>query len=327
MNNVKIIGTGSYAPNNIFTNADLEKIVDTSDEWITSRTGIKERRICTNETTSDLAYKAALKAIENSDINREDIDLIIVATITGDNFTPAVANLVQAKLGLNDKHITAFDINAACSGFLYAMNVATQMIKTGQNKTALIIGAESLSKIIDWKDRNTCVLFGDGAGAVVISQSDEESVQYFYTNSKGDTEDLLLSQALPLNYPDHETDNKINQFLVMNGREVFKFATRAIEDALKNVCINNNLDYNDIDLIVPHQANLRIVSSVAKTTGININKFFINLDKYGNTSAASIPLALDEANKNGLLKDNDNVVLVGFGGGLTWGGCLIKWKV
>jgi 3-oxoacyl-[acyl-carrier-protein] synthase-3 len=325
MTEVKILGTGHYAPNNIVTNHDLAKIVDTSDEWIVSRTGIKERRISTGEDSSELATKAALEALENSNVSAEDLDLIIVTTITPDNFTPSTACMVQGNIGA--VKAAAFDLNAACTGFVYGMSVGSQFIKSGAYKKVLIIGVEVLSKIVNWEDRNTCVLFGDGAGAVVLGESDKSGVLNFHLASEGKKGKVLSCPSVKLNNP-YLTDEVIEtkSYLYMEGREVFKFATTVIGDSIDTLLKEAGIAKEDIKYIVPHQANLRIIDYAAKRLGMDKEKFYTNLDRYGNTSGASIPIALDEMNKKGLLKPSDKIVLVGFGGGLTYGSVLIQWQ-
>ena len=325
MNKVKIIGTGSYVPPRKVSNYELSKLVDTSDEWIVSRTGIKERRISTGENTSELAAKAALKALKNSNIKPEDLDLIILATITPDAFMPSTACLVQAQIGA--VNALCFDITAACSGFIYGLDVATAMLKSGNKKTALVIGSETISKILDWKDRSTCILFGDGAGAAVLKISEESGISEFYSGSDGTKGEFLSTYAVPLKNPFVEPEATQNRSVVkMNGKEVFKFATRIMSECIRNVIKNNGETLDSIKYIIPHQANLRIIEYTAKKLEINIDKFFINLESYGNTSSASIPIALDELNSRGLLKSGDKIILVGFGGGLTYASVLITWK-
>lgn len=323
MFNSKIIGVGSYAPDNIITNEDLAKIVDTSDEWIKSRTGISERRISTGEQTSDLAAKASLNALDMANIGPEDIDYIIVSTITPDNYMPSTASIVQDKIGAINA--SAVDVNAACTGFIYAMEIADALIKTGSYKNILVIGAETLSKILDWSDRSTCVLFGDGAGAVILTRSTEDGVKSILTGTDGSKGDTLIARNLALSNPYMDTIEKISPFVTMNGGEVFKFATRIMEDSVSKIVEKSNLSLDDIDIIIPHQANYRIIEHVSKKLKIDMSKFIINLDKYGNTSGASIPIALSEAIISGKVKPGDNIVLVGFGGGLTWGSVLIKY--
>lgn len=320
---VKVIGTGRYVPENIVTNDDLSKIVDTNNEWIKSRTGIRERRISKEENTSELAAKAGRKALESSKLKPEDIELIIVSTATPDNFTPSTACMVQEKLGAINA--TCFDISAACTGFIYAVGIASQFIKTGQSKNALVIGAEVLSKIIDWEDRSTCVLFGDGAGAVVLERSEEIGLISQYTGSDGSGGKFLECGTVPLKNPYSKTDINFKSNLSMEGREVFKFAINAMIHSIGKVLKDTQYTLDDIDYIVPHQANLRIIDFVAKKLKLDKDKFYINLDRYGNTSGASIPIALDEMNEKGLLEKGDKIIIVGFGGGLTFGAHLIKW--
>lgn len=318
----KILGTGSYVPNNIITNKDMEKYVDTSDEWICSRTGIKERRIVSSQSTLDLAYNAAMNAIESSKIDKESIDLLILATVTSDYVFPSVANLLQAKLGL--EKIMAFDINAACSGFIYAMQLADKMIKSGFFRTALIVGAETLSRLTDWRDRNTCVLFGDGAGAMVISRSLSNGIRDVLTASEGDTEKLLYCKNPSIKDPNVNAIS-LQDHIHMNGTEVFKFASRIMPKTIKQLLKRNNLKIEDVNYIVAHQANMRIIDKSARDLDIDINKMYINIEKYGNTSAASVPIAIDEAVRKGLIKRNDLFITVAFGGGLTWAGALIEY--
>jgi 3-oxoacyl-[acyl-carrier-protein] synthase-3 len=318
----KIYGTGSYVPEKILTNQDLMKFVDTNDEWIFSRTGIKERRIVTDQSTLDLAEQASLKAIESSGIDKHKIDLLIVATVTSDYAFPGVANLLQARLKLDN--ITAFDINAACSGFIYAMQIADKMIKSGAFKYALIVGAEVLSRLTDWRDRNTCVLFGDGAGAMVIGKSKENKIKDIITGSKGDEDMLLYSKNPELKNPEI---NAISQqdHIHMKGTEVFKFASRIMPKTIKKLLERNNLTTEDINYIVAHQANLRIIDKSARELEIDMDKMFVNIDRYGNTSAASVAIAIDEAIRNNLIKRKDLFMTVAFGGGLTWAGALIEY--
>ena len=305
---VKLIGTGKYGPSGLITNADLEKMVDTTDEWIISHTGIKTRHKVVNETTADLAYLAGLNAIEKAKFDREMIDAIIVATITPDFASPSMAAVVQAKLGLNHRDITCFDINAACTGFVYALQVATALLNSPKYRHILIIGAETLTKIMDYTDRSTCILFGDGAGSLIVGRGQSHQTVSFYTASEGDMEDVL----------------SVKEVLKMQGRRVFKFAINAIEKSINRLL---ELDESRLDMvtkIIPHQANYRIIEGVADLKKIPLNKFFLNLEHYGNTSAASIPIALDEFLSSNVLKRGDKLMLVGFGAGLTWGGALIN---
>lgn len=324
MKSVEIIGTGSYAPERIVTNDELSKIVETSDEWISSRSGIKERRISLGENTSELAAKAALKAIENAKVDVKDIELIIVATTSPDAFTPSTACLVQASIGA--ENAACFDVSAACTGFIFALNTATQFIKTGEYKTALVIGAEVLSKIMNWEDRGTCVLFGDGAGAVVLREGAEGIIKT-YMGSDGVNSKFLYCPAVEVNNPFGSNVLNAESKISMNGREVFKFAVKAMELSIKKVLEAAKLNIDDIDYVVPHQANIRIIEFAAKKSGISMDKFFVNLNKYANTSGATIPLALDEMNKKGMLKKGNKVIFVGFGGGLTWGSAIIEWTI
>lgn len=314
---VEIKGYGYCKADKCVTNTDLMKIVDTSDAWIKERTGIEQRYFSTIDNTSDLGVKAAQMAILDSSINSSDIDLIIVATITPDAMMPSTANLIQAKLGLNNQKCLAFDVNAACSGFLIALQSAQAMIQSGYVRNALVIGSETLSKILDFNDRTTCILFGDGAGAVVLSQSDKLTNMRHYSRSMGDLDEVLTTDGLPLN-TEFTRDVKQSIFLHMKGQAVFRFAVKAMEDAILQLCKQENLALEDIDWIVPHQANRRIIQHVAAKLNIDIEKFYINLNEYGNTSAASIPIALANMKEKGYLKNEQKIILVGFGAGLTW---------
>ena len=321
-----IIGTGSYVPDTIITNKDFEKTLDTSDEWIVSRTGIKERRKASVEmATSDIATKAANSALEDANISPLDVDMIIVATVTPDMAFPSTACIVQKNIGAINA--IAFDIEAACSGFLYGIAIAEQFIKSSSMKNILIIGAETLSKITDYNDRNTCVLFGDGAGAAVISQVMEGyGVLSSYLGSDGSGGDLLNLPAGGSRMPASiETLEKSLHYIKMDGSEVFKFAVKIMAEAAEKALSICGLDKESIDYLIPHQANIRIIDSASKRLNIDKDKIFVNLDKYGNMSAASIAVALDEANKTKKLEHGNVVVLVGFGGGLTWGSAVIRW--
>lgn len=324
MSYTSIVGTGSYYPDSIVTNDDLSKYVETNDQWISERTGIKERRISSGEDTSDLAIKAGMRAIENAGINPDDIGLIIVATITPDSFMPSTACLVQAAIGA--KNATAFDITAACTGFVYSIQIADKFLSTSNDmKYALVIGSEVLSKVVDWKDRNTCVIFADGAGAAVLSRDENYGILSSYSGSEGDTKRSLTLPSKSVNNILSDLDEK-ERIIGMNGRDIFRFATQIIPKSINKVLENTNVNIDEIDYIVPHQANYRIIESVADKMGIDKEKFYMNLDKCGNTSSASIPIALDEMNKKGLLKNDHKIILCGFGGGLTWGSLLINWK-
>lgn len=324
---VTIAGTGSYVPSNIRTNADLEKMVDTSDEWITTRTGIKERRIAADdEYTSHMAAKAAEKALEQADIKSEELDLIIVATITPDTLTPATACYVQTQLGAYSA--VAFDISAACSGFLYAMKMAKRLISDGAYSNALIIGAEKLSSFVDWEDRNTCVLFGDGAGAAVLRRANEGEGRILATETGTDgrhTDILNIAGGGSAQPTTADNANQKLATLAMQGREVFKLAVNAMKTASETVIERAGLSADDITLVIPHQANLRIIDAIAKRLTVPKEKVFVNLDKYGNTSAAAVAIALDEAHREGRFKRGDNIILVVFGAGLTWAATAIEW--
>lgn len=322
-----IVGVGSYVPKNIISNFDLEKIMDTSDEWIKTRTGIRERRIVDeNEATSDLATKAALNAIKDANLTSEDIDLIIVATITPDMIFPSTACLVQANIKATKA--ACFDLEAACSGFIYGITVAKQFIESDTYKHVLVIGAEALSRILDYEDRSTAILFGDGAGAVVMGPVSEGGVLSTSLGSDGNGKDYLNIPAGGSKTPASEDSIKNRlHFIKMAGNDVFKFAVRIMQDASVECIESANLEIQDIDYLIPHQANIRIIEASAKRLKLSMNKVYVNLDKYGNMSAASIPVALDEAYREGKIKKGDNIVLVGFGGGLTWGASVVRWSI
>ena len=322
-----ILGVGSYLPEKIISNFDLEKIMDTSDEWIRTRTGIKERRVADeNEATSDLATKAALNAIKDANLTPEDIDLIIVATITPDMIFPSTACLVQANIIATKA--ACFDLEAACSGFIYGMTVAKQFIETNTYKHVLVIGAEALSRILDYEDRSTAILFGDGAGAVVMGSVNEGGVLSTNLGSDGNGKDYLNIPAGGSKNPaSEETLKNRLHYVKMAGNDVFKFAVRIMQDASIKCVESANLDIQDIDYLIPHQANIRIIEASAKRLKLNMDKVYVNLDRYGNMSAASIPVALDEAYREGKIKKGDNIVLVGFGGGLTWGASVVRWSI
>ncbi len=322
MINTKIIGVGSYAPSNVVTNDDLSKIVETNDEWIYTRTGIKERRISTGELTTDLAEKAAIKALKAASLDASDIDVVICATVTPDHYFPSTANQLQSRLGLNE--IMTFDINAACSGFVYGLELADKLIKSGAYNNVLLIGAETLTRYTDWSDRNTCVLFGDGAGAMVIGKSDEVGIIDITIGSRSDDNLELVSKNVPLKDPSVNATHP-QDHIHMNGREVFKFATKIMPKTIKELLERNNMTKDDLDSIVAHQANIRILQKAASFLDVSMDKVFANIHKYGNTSAASVPLAIDEAIQSGVLKRGDTFATVAFGGGFTWGGALIKY--
>lgn len=323
---VGILGTGKYVPENILTNKELEQMVETNDEWIVTRTGIRERRIASaEEATSDLAFQASEEAIKNAGISAEEIDLIIVATITPDMAFPSTACILQEKLGA--KNAAAFDLSAACSGFLYGLANAHNFIAMGTYKYALVVGAECLSKITDYTDRNTCILFGDGAGAVVLGAVEEgRGFRSFELGSDGSGGELLTLKGGGSRYPVsiESIENKLH-YISMAGSEVFKFAVRIMGNAAEEALKKAGLNKSDIDLLVPHQANIRIIQSSLNRLDLNEDKCVINLDRYGNVSAGSIPIALAEANEEGRLHKGDCIVLVGFGGGLTWGASVMIW--
>ncbi len=319
MNSIKILGTGYAKAQKKISNFDLEKRVNTSDEWIKQRTGISSRYVSETENTSDLGVRAAIQAIENAHIQKEEIQAILVATMTPDCMTPSTACLIQAKLGLNDQQIFALDINAACSGFLYAFQIACELLERFEN--ILVVGSETLSKMINWDERETCVLFGDGAGAMIITKGHRHV--YHYANSQGDTQEVLHTPGLPL-IQNLENDSPISHYLSMQGKEVFRFAIKVLKESIEEVLKQSQLSIEDIRCIIPHQANYRIISHVAKKMNIDISKFYINLDEFGNTSAASIPIAYAQAKEKGIVTDNDHVIFVGFGAGLTYGATLLK---
>ena len=327
---MKIAGTGSYVPERVLTNSDLEKLVETTDEWIMSRTGIKERRIAAEgEATSDLATKAALRAMEAAGVTAEEIDLIIVGTISPDTFFPSTACHVQRNLGA--VKAVAFDVSAACAGFLYAMQIARQFINGGTRKTALIIGADKLSGMVNWQDRNTCVLFGDGAGAAILTakdpgDGDPSGVLSSVMASDGRLTDILSvpggGSAIPIT-PDN-ADQRLNT-IHMQGREVFKAAVKYTLEACEQVIARAGLKADDIALIIPHQANVRIVDAIRERLGLPPERAFLNLHKYGNTSGAAVAIALDEAVRSGVVKKGDNILLVAFGAGFAWSASVIRW--
>jgi len=326
MMRARITGTGSAVPDKVLTNLDLEKMVDTTDEWITTRTGIKERRIAAEgEYTSTFATRAAEKALEMAGVKAEELDLIIVATITADFPFPATACLVQNNI--KAVNAAAFDVSAACSGFIYGLSMADKFIRTGSAKKVLVIGAEVLSRIVDWTDRNTCLLFGDGAGAVVVEAcAGDYGILSSHIHSDGSYWELLYQPGCgSRNPPVQKTlDDKLI-YMVMEGNEVFKLAVRAMEDVANEALAANGMSTADIDLFIPHQANRRIIDAIGKRLDLTEKQVFINLDRYGNTSAASIPLALDEAIHASRIKEGDIVLFDAFGGGLTWGSVLLRW--
>jgi 3-oxoacyl-[acyl-carrier-protein] synthase III len=323
---VSIIGTGSYVPEKRLTNEDLTKIVDTSDEWITTRTGIKERRIAgKDENTSDMATKAALNAAEQAKISPEEIDLILVATATPDMLFPATACFVQKKIGAINA--ACLDISAACAGFLFAVEIAQQFITSHTYDTVLVIGAEKLTSITNWTDRNTCVLFGDGAGAAILRhRGGSHGVISTHIGSDAQYTDILFMPGGGSRCPITRDNVDLNLNTIhMTGKEVYKQAVIAMIDASKRVLDQAGLSIHDIACVIPHQANLRIIEGIADRLGIPLEKFYVNLDRYGNTSAAAVAIALDEANRTGRIKPGDYVLMVVFGGGLTWASTIIEW--
>jgi 3-oxoacyl-[acyl-carrier-protein] synthase-3 len=306
----KIIGTGSYLPSKVLTNFDLEKIVETSHDWIVSRSGIHERHIAAdNELSSDLALQASLRAIEAAGISANEIDLVIVATTTPDQIFPSTACILQDKLGIKNRG-AAFDIQAVCGGFVYAINTADLYIRGGQAKTALVVGAEVMSRILDWNERTTCVLFGDGAGAVILQASETPGIVASKLHADGSHRRML--QADPL--------------VKMDGQGVFKFAVKVLSEVVEEVLEENHLSGSDISWLVPHQANIRIMEATAKKLGLSMDKVVVTVANHGNTSAASIPLALDTAVRDGRIKAGQNILLEAVGGGFTWGAVLIRWQ-
>ncbi|NLK44113.1 MAG: ketoacyl-ACP synthase III [Tissierellia bacterium] len=324
---VGIFGIGSYVPEKLITNEDLSKIVDTSNEWIVERTGIQERRIVDESiATSDIASIAAKRALEDAKLKAEDIDLIIVATATPDHSFPSTACIVQKNIGATKA--AAFDISVGCSGFVYGLVVGEQFVKSGLYENVLVIGAETLSKIVDWQDRNTCVLFGDGAGACILEKCEENmGILASELGSDGRNGSVLIQPAGGSRQPANEdtVKNRLH-FIRMEGREVFKFAVRVMDKASQSVIDKANLKLEDIDFLVPHQANVRIIDAAAKKLNLEQGKIYVNLNKYGNMSSASIPVALNEAIEEKRIKKGDNVLLVAFGAGLTWASMIIKWN-
>jgi 3-oxoacyl-[acyl-carrier-protein] synthase III len=323
-----ILGTGSYAPERVLTNDDLAHMVDTSDEWIRTRSGIRERRIARpDETCSDMAVQAANRALVDAKLTAADIDLIVVATVTPDLPMPAAACFIQHKLGVPNT-AACFDLNAACSGFVYALDTACAMISSGRYRKALVIGVEKLSGVIDWQDRTTCVLFGDGAGAVVVGASDEPNRGLLGTRlgAVGENAELLyISHGGSRNPSTAESIAGRDHCIRMKGKEVFKLAVRAMDEAARDILEQHGIRADQISLVIPHQANLRIIEAISEYLELPMERFFVNVDRYGNTSAASIPLALDEARRAGRIQPGDLTLLVAFGAGLTYGSALIRW--
>lgn len=314
----KILGTGSYLPEKVLTNKDLEKFIDTTDEWITTRTGIKQRHVADEtDTTAGLAIRACRNAIESANISPDQIDMVIVATATSDDAFPSTASRVQHALGL--RHIVAFDVSAACAGFNHALSIADQYIKTGFCKTVMIVGCEMLTRVIDWTDRATCVLFGDGAGAVILGASETPGVFSTHLHCDGSQHAILYAPNTLVQ------KNAASSFVQMEGREVFRHAVTRLGELVDETLAANNLTKNDIDWLIPHQANIRIIQAMAKKLDMSMDKVIVTVDKQGNTSAASIPLALDIAVRDGRVKRGDLVLLESFGGGLVWGSALIRY--
>lgn len=316
-----IAGTGSYLPQKILTNADIAAFVDTSDEWIIERTGIKKRHVVAeHETAATMGLMAAEQALVAAQLSAQDIDLIIVATCTPDKFFPSTACLIQQRLNIQ-KSIPAFDLSAACAGFIYALTVAEQFIANGKIKNALVIGSEAMSRIIDWQDRSTCVLFGDGAGALILSASDTPGIISSHLHAQGKYQDLLF---LPNNMAAPALRND-SPYLQMRGHEVFKLAVQALNDAVDEVLQHNNIKTKDIDWLVPHQANLRIIQAIAKRLQLPMEKVILTIAEHGNTSSASIPLALDVAIRDGRIKHGQALLMEGFGGGMAWGSVFVRY--
>lgn len=330
MLSAKIVGTGSFVPEFIMKNIDFEKMVDTSDEWITTRTGISERRFGTGMENWEMGLSAAQKALESAGIGADEIDLIIGTTVTPDYYYPGLSNIVQWKLGA--VNASCFDIGAACSGFVTALDTAWQFFLSGRKKKVLIVSSESLSKTIDFTDRSTCVLFGDGAGAVLLEACSEGGIINTYNISKPDEEGALACRALPPSNPFIKEEDRNELFedmpqnvLQMKGRGTYKFAVRALSSSIEKVMEGTGTTLSDIKYIVPHQANLRIIYHVADELGLEHDKMYVNINKYGNTSSASIPIALDEMARNNLLEPGDKIIFTGFGAGLNYGAALVQW--
>ena len=321
----KIKGTGSYRPVQVWDNDKLSHMMDTSDEWITQRTGIKKRHISGGENTSHFAINTARQVLERAEVAAEDVDLIIVASVTADYGTPSLACMVQKEIGA--VNAVAFDVNAACSGFMFALSIADKYIKTGMYENAIVIGAETLSKIVDWKDRATCVLFGDGSGGAYVEKSEDMGILEEELGAKGELWNILTQGYVgcsnAFNDIKHEKDNL--WYVNMDGRAVFKFATKAVTKSIERVMDTAGVKADEIKYVVPHQANARIVDIISRKLGIAQDKCYMNMSEYGNTSSASIPIVLNELNEKGLIERGDKLLLTGFGGGMTWGTMLISW--
>ena len=322
-----VTGTGSYAPVKVLTNKDLEKMVDTNDEWIVERTGIRERRVAApEEATSDLAYEASVRALEMAKVRAEDLDLIVLGTVTADMTFPSAATSLQGRL--HNKKAFAFDLAAACSGSLYALAVADRFVVTGHSKKALVVGSEILTRITNWKDRNTCILFGDGAGAMVVEPTSDPNrgLLSCHLHTDGSLVDILKAPGGGSRIPiSHEMIEKGLHYAYMNGREVYKVAVRALEDCSREALAANDMTPADVDYVIAHQANKRILDSTLQRLGIPPSKCWMNLEKYGNTSAASVPMTLDEANRAGWLKPGDVVLMCAIGAGMAWGASILRW--
>ncbi len=323
MLNTGILTVASYAPENIVTNDDLSHIVDTSDEWIYSRTGIKHRHISSSENTSQICIEVAKQLLEKSGTAPEDIDIIILATITPDYSTPSTACLVQGAIGAVNAF--AFDISAACSGFVYALSIADKFIKSGNYKKIMVIGGETLSKIVDWKDRATCVLFGDGAGGAILEPAESGGIIAEELHAKGEDGLKLTGGEKLVRNMLFSPEREDSESLSMDGRAIFNFAVKVVPDSVRKLLEKTHISAEDIKYVVPHQANSRIIDVVARKLNMPIEKFYVNIDEYGNTSAGSIPLALSEMDSKGLLEKGNKIIITGFGGGLTWGSMLIEW--
>jgi 3-oxoacyl-[acyl-carrier-protein] synthase-3 len=328
MKRIGIVGTGSYVPEKVLTNYDLEKILDTSDEWIYTRTGIKERRVAApDQAASDLAKIASERALEAAGMRPEEIELIIMATITPDTHCPAGANWLEAKLGA--VNAVSMDVTAACSGFIFALSVAEQYLKNGVFKNALVVASEVMTRTVDWTDRTSCILWGDGAGAVVLKEvSDGSGILSIHIHTDGSNGDTLLlpgggSKTTPISH--ESVDKKLHYLKMIEANQSFKVAVRKFAEACEEALNYNGVTLDQIKLIIPHQANLRILQGMAKQLGISMDKVFVNIDRYGNMSSATVPVALDEAVRKGLIQKGDLVLLTAFGGGLTWGSALIRW--
>lgn len=319
----RIAGTGSYLPANVVTNEDLSKVVDTSDEWIASRTGIRQRHVAAEgETTGDLAYHASVRALEAAGVEASELDLIVLGTTTPDLVFPSTACLLQHRLGANG--CGAFDVNAACSGFVYALSVADKFIRAGAARTVLVVGAETLTRMVDWSDRATCVLFGDGAGAVVLKADAETGILSTHLHADGGKKELLWNPVgVSVGFKEQEKNAGVR--IQMTGNEVFKYAVRALDSVVEETLAENGLDRHDIDWLIPHQANLRIIEATAKRLDMPMDRVVVTVDRHGNTSSGSVPLALDEAVRSGRVERGQLLLLEAFGGGFTWGSALLRY--